>query len=135
MGKRMLRNPVYADGAPTKEVYITPPDLLSKLSDLENALALEKTKPAIIKTKEVVIEKEILKDDPALLDKYNQAMKELGALKQARLSIVQPEPQVVEVNRIVRVAVLDKKKLIAAIAVGATLWPLFTLFAKLIHLR
>lgn len=128
MGKRMLRNPSYADGA-TREVHVTPSQILAKIAELETELAIERAKPAIIKTNEITVEKEVLRDDPVLLEKYNQAMRELGNLKQAKPQI---EQQVVEVTKLVKVSVLDKKKLAAAFVVGASLWPLFTLLGKLI---
>lgn len=130
MGKKMLRNPAVHDGSPPREVYVTSPDVLARIAELETQLTIEKAKPAIVKTNHVTVEKEVLRDDPDLLNRYNQAMRELGLLKQSKPE--KADPQIVEVTRIVKVMVVNKKVLAAAFALGVSLWPLFTLLGRLI---
>lgn len=126
MGKKMIHNPVAGEGQ-VREVFVIPESVTQRIAELELALELEKKKPAIIKTQERVVEKEVIRDDPKLLEKYNLAMKELGAL---RANFKQEAP--VEITRIVRERVVDKRQLIKWAIGGAAAWQVFILFGKLI---
>jgi hypothetical protein len=126
VGKKMVHNPVSGEGQ-TREIFVIPESVQQRIAELELALELEKKKPAVIKTQERVVEKEIIRDDPKLLERYNAAMKELGLLK-ATSMLGAP----VEITRIVREKVTDQRQLYKWAIGGAAAWQVFILFAKLI---
>jgi DNA integrity scanning protein DisA with diadenylate cyclase activity len=126
MGKKMLRNPL-ANGA-VREIHSVPSHITAKIEALEIQLAAERERQL------QVVEKEVLRDDPALLEKFNQAMRELGKLKSsiasvpegAAVKLVEVEKlveKIVEVPRIVRqlsvVYVISKRKAALVFCLGA----------------
>lgn len=128
MARRMLNNPASGDGSSVREVFTVSPELTSKIALLEAQLAAERERHL------QVVEKEVLRDDPALLEKFNQAMRELGKLKSsisaapagAAVQLVEVEKvveKVVEVPRIVRqlsvVYVISKRKAALVFCLGA----------------
>jgi ribosomal protein L14E/L6E/L27E len=141
MGK--LNNPVYREGVQEKYVYVTPPELVAEVTRLCSELAAERAKPP---SKEVVyvdkvVDRIVMRDDPALLHNFNAMAKENGELKMRLNRIahpalvtteIEPAPQQAEVVKIVRVETINKKYIAAAVAAGAVSWPLFTLLGRLI---
>lgn len=116
MSKRMLHNPV-SGGDSFREVFVTTPDVLAKIAELEAQLAIEKAKPPIEITREILTEKEVFRDDPSLLLKYNHAMKELGILKRSQTGSQPIIEQAAEITKLVYIKVLDKRYIIAS-AIG-----------------
>jgi hypothetical protein len=130
VGKKLLKNPIFSSETQRLEVSIIPRDILEKIATLEAELAIERAKPAIVKTQQVTVEREVLRDDPSLLQKYNEAMRELGQMK---LKIApKEEHKVTEITKLVRVNVLDRKYIAASFVIGALSWPLFTHLGRLI---
>jgi hypothetical protein len=127
MAKRMLNNPVSGNDS-FREVFVTTPDVLLKIADLEAQLVVEKAKPPIEITKEITVEKLVFRDDSSLLLKYNQAMKELGILKRQEPKIQQVN-NVQEVVRLVYVNATNKKH----IAMALSFWPIIFAAWKLLH--
>ncbi len=131
MARRMLNNPVHGEGSSVREVFIVSPDLTAKIASLETQLAAELAKPPVVATKEITVEKEVLRDDPGLLLKYNAAMKELGDIKrqanreQPRVLQLEPKTEQAEITkevvRLVYVKIMDKQHAIIAIVCGVLL--------------
>lgn len=128
MARRMLNNPASGDGSSVREVFTVLPEVSAKIASLEAQLAAERERHS------QVVEKEVLRDDPALLEKFNQAMRELGKLKSsiaavpegAAVQVVEVEKlveKIVEVPRIVRkisvVYVMSKQKAAMLFMLGA----------------
>lgn len=140
-----LNNPVQREGAQEKYVYVTPPEIVAEVSRLCSELAAERAKPP---AKEVVyvdkvVERIVMRDDPALLHNFNAMAKENGELKMRLNRIAHPalvsEPVVAaapppqaEVVKIVRVEKINRKYLAAAALAGAVSWPLFISLGRLI---
>ena len=130
MGKKMVNNPSSSDLAS----MLILADALEKVAKLEADLLIEKAREPRIE--KVTVEKEVLRDDPDLLRRYNDAMKELGQVKlKQEPKISSPKvltPQSVSAVKVIRVEVIKKRYLLLALTIGATAWPLFTLLEKLI---
>jgi hypothetical protein len=66
---------------------------------------------------EKIVERVVYRDDPALLQKYNAAMKELGAFKMQSMSIPQAETpaEVIRIQKVVEYRNSFKQAIIAAV--------------------
>lgn len=118
-----LKNPT-GRAKSEKYVYLEDPKLTKRVSDLENELAKEKAKEPVVR--------EVIKEVPSphnieLMNKYNAALREIGALKATKPRLLQsavPEEKVrteiKEVHVTHLVYKLDKR-VIAAIAVASSL--------------
>jgi hypothetical protein len=118
-----LKNPT-GRAISEKYIYVQDPSLAEKVALLEKELAKEMAKePAV---------KEVIKEVPSpanleLLEKYNGALREIGALKAMKprlLQQVQPEPivrtEIKEVEKVITKVLIKKDWRLVAIFSGAS---------------
>jgi hypothetical protein len=131
MGRKLVNNPIKT------VVFEVPEEVKEKIAFLEMELVKEKAiKRSGIKEVIKIEEKIIYKDDPSLIARLNQTLKELGELKQQSGKVVylanaKPSDPVVkevikEVVKEVQVKTLDKKKLVCFCLIAYTVGALST---------
>lgn len=122
-----LKNPT-GKAKSEKYIYLEDPKLLKRVEDLEAELAREKAKEPVVR--------EVIKEVPSphnveLMEKYNAALREIGALKATKprllQSVASQEPKVEVRTEIKEVQVvrlvykLDKRILAVTAAVSSLL--------------
>lgn len=144
-----LRNPIYLSGVQEKYVYLDTPDTALRLKEMQ-----ERMEAALEASRRIPIDREVIKEvqveSPELLERLNTTLKELGAIKMdiskgGNLRMLRgnlerfensadpekiAEVKPVQVTRIVRVSVVNKKQLISAVIIGAISWHLVILLGR-----